>query len=82
MAILTEKQTELHLAATRNPTKYLTQWRWSGRGELQRVLVAGPYLRYEAVKRRMAQALQAMNDTEDADRILQAVEGVLDAAGM
>lgn len=82
MAIFTHGSAELQLAATRHPAKYLTQWRWNGRGELHRILVAGPYLRYEAVKRRMAQALKALNEMEDADRVLQAAEDVLDAASV
>ena len=58
----------IRLAATRNPAKYVTAWRHNvrryGLPDVARVLVAGPFLRYEAVKRGIAGLLVQYKDQE------------------
>jgi hypothetical protein len=82
----------IRLAATRHPAKYLTAWRHNikryGLPDVARVLVSRPYLRYEAVKRKLASMLAEHKDEEsdayllDVDRLTEKAEEVFSAAGM
>ena len=58
----------LWLGATRHPAKYINAWRHNvrryGLPDVVRVLVSGPYLRYEAVKRGLANILAEHKDEE------------------
>ena len=58
----------IRLAATRQPTKYVSAWRHNvrryGVPDIVRVLVSRPYLRYEAVKRGLAGLLAEYKDAD------------------
>jgi hypothetical protein len=58
----------IHLAATRQPAKYVSAWRHNvrryGVSDIVRVLVSHPYLRYEAVKRGLAALLAGYKDAD------------------
>jgi hypothetical protein len=60
----------IRLAATRHPAKYVKAWRLNakryGLPDVARVLVAGPFLRYEVVKRSLA-GLLAQHKDKDSD---------------
>jgi len=58
----------IRLAATRHPAKYVSAWRHNvrryGLPDVVRVLVSKPYLRYESVKRGLANMLVEHKDVE------------------
>lgn len=71
----------IRLAATRDPAKYVTACRLSMKRyrlpDVARVLVAGPFLRYEAVKRSLAGLLAQYKDKEsDAYRPPRGVDDI------
>ncbi|WP_126448252.1 hypothetical protein [Sulfuricystis multivorans] len=82
----------IRLAATRNPAKYITAWRYNvkryGLPDVVRVLVSKSYLRYEAVKRGIASNLIEYKDENtdvyrlDARTLTEKAQEVLSVAGM
>lgn len=61
----------IRLAATLHPAKYITNWRYNskryGVPDVVRVLVSTPFLRYEAIKRRLTSLLSEHSDN-NSDR--------------
>lgn len=74
----------VRIAATRNPSKYVTTWRRNakcyGAPDVARVLVAGPFLRYEAVKRTLVSRVAQYKD-QGAD-VYRLPHGVDDLTAM
>lgn len=61
----------MRLAATRHPSKYLSAWkhgvRQYGAPEVTRVYVSKPYIRYEQIKRMIAESLKDFK-VEESDQ--------------
>lgn len=61
----------MRLAATRHPSKYLSAWkhgvRQYGAPEVTRVYVSKPYIRYEPIKRMIAESLKDFK-VEESDQ--------------
>jgi hypothetical protein len=73
----------IRLAATRCPAKYVTAWRLNAKRygasdvDVTRVLVAGPFLRYEALKRSLVgRVAQYKDQGANGYRLPQGVEGL------
>lgn len=73
----------IRLAATRHPAKYVSSWRHNvrryGIPDIVRVLVSPPLLRYEAVKRGLANMLDEHKDN-DSQTYMTSIESLTEKA--
>jgi predicted component of type VI protein secretion system len=71
------------IAATRHPAKYVTAWhqfvKRYGLPKIARMIVSQPHLRYEAIKRSIAKAIEEHRD-EELDAYRTSVKTVTDMA--